>query len=256
MKRIVTFGIFILTSTFGICQSDLWIDRFNPDSTYIPMTWYHPDANQDTRYISKLTNSIGGELDVTQSFFEDLGYGHSTILSVRSFPVFSTGSFFVKYTGLSKGVVTLTWDGKDNDANSINFKGLGGIDITGNGSRHKFNFGFYHAFRTSVFTFDISITLYSDSDKISKLTKRVFVDPNNFISDEFGSKYSFINPDFFFSDFVSINNSGADFTKIGAIVLSIDGLAQTENYYWITNFKVTNHCSTKCIPITTRIIKL
>jgi hypothetical protein len=253
MKPIVFLGFFLVLSHFGICQSDLWIDKFSPDSAYIPMTWYHPDANEDIRFISKLTNSLGGELDVTQSFLGDFGYGHSTIF--KSYSPFSSGSYFVKYAGLSKGIVTLTWDGKDNDANSINYTGLGNVNISGNGSRQKFTFGFFQAYTTSSFVFDVSITLYSASDKISKLTKRIFLDPNSLVTLDSGTQFLNANPEFFFSDFVSINNNGADFSKIGAIVLSIDGLAQTDNYYWITNFRATNHCNTLCVPIIAKTIK-
>ncbi len=110
------------------------------------------------------------------------------------------------------GISTFTYDGMDGDPNSIDYSGLGGVDLTEGGLADRF-----------IFT-----VIFADQSVSEVLGLRVYTDATHY-SERFVSFATPINSpsqiNLLFSDFnVGAGAAGAaDLTNIGAIILAIDG---------------------------------
>lgn len=110
------------------------------------------------------------------------------------------------------GLSIFVYDGPDGDPTSIDYGGLGGIDLTEGGLADRF-----------IFT-----VLFADQSVNQVLDLRVYTDATHY-SDLFKNFAAPINSptqiSFLFSDFTVGDGAAgaADFTNIGAILLAIDG---------------------------------
>lgn len=98
----------------------------------------------------------------------------------------------------------IVWDGDDNDATSIDFAGLGGVNL--GADANAFELGLHSADHLA----DVLLTVYTDEDNWSSLLVELPVTAT------FTTVYGL------FGDFEIGAGAGADFTNVGAIVMDID----------------------------------
>ncbi|MBX7240609.1 MAG: T9SS type A sorting domain-containing protein [Bacteroidia bacterium] len=166
-------------------------------------------------------NGIGGELDVrhviTPSF-------------VEGDVVETMGSELMMALNISHGAtygeVTLQWDGSDGNANTINYTGLGGLDITSGGKIDRIQFDLLSDF-TNNDSLVITIELFTDFGAASE-QRLVFYDDNGLWNTK----------TFFLSGFTPSRGAGAVMTSIGAIVMTIDATRRTGMEIAISGLKM------------------
>ncbi|HNL08187.1 MAG TPA: hypothetical protein PKH93_11485, partial [Chitinophagales bacterium] len=103
-------------------------------------------------------------------------------------------------------MATITWDGNDNDANSLDATGLGGVDLTSGG-----NFGF---------------NVSADISKY-KITLRVYTDASNYSESVFimdSPQMHLYNVPVEFTTFTAVGGTGADMSDVGAVQLIFEPL--------------------------------
>lgn len=158
------------------------------------------DSSADGNPVSDFINGtmLGAERDVSVN----------TTSGAFSATTMTTGG--VLYFTIGTGVVastTITWDGNDDDATSLDATGLGGIDLSQGATLDAFDLGISNSDRAS----NMTITVYTDAANFSQITLAVPITP------------SADNHTIPFADFGIGGGTGADFSNVGAITLSIDG---------------------------------
>lgn len=149
--------------------------------------------------------AIGGERDMLVNLT-----GGFTSLSLNSNPF--GGELLIHDSGATVTGYSLTvWDGIDMNAGTIDYDGLGGVDLTMGGMLNRFALSFLSADLAG----SINLTVYDASDMTG----------NTWSSAEFllpGSIFSPTDVDVMFSSFTDIGpNGAADFTNVGAISMMI-----------------------------------
>ena len=170
----------ILIDDFGQAQ------KVNSDPNDLP-----PIKSQ----VGPYNNILGSYRDI---FIDDVTTNDSSNSS--SFVVSNGAAFFSNDFGV-QGTGIMVWDG-DDDPDTVNFQGLGGINIIENGLDH------------------IAMELSSDLDGLN--VKFNIYDMNGKISSidrEFSAMPTTSNQDFLFDDFVG----NAEFDNVGAIELLLKG---------------------------------
>jgi PKD repeat protein len=164
-------------------------------------------SNTNTTVASSTTNDVsifGGERDVLVE--PVLPLSGANYVSQFSFVALDNLASWTNGPGdFSK--VTITWDGNDNNATTLNATGLGGANLSGAG-----NFGFL-------------IDLV-DVAKL-KFTLRVYTDASNYSE----SVVTFNKPEVHWSNvpiefttFTTVAGMGANFTNVGAVQLILESL--------------------------------
>ena len=139
---------------------------------------------------------FGGERDITLESLLPSGTYESQI---NVYDDYNTIEWINGVGDFSKA--TITWDGNDNDANTLNATGLGGVDLSTGG-----NFGF-------LANFDIA--------KL-KITLRVYTDATNYSESVFTYNQTgtqFYNIPVEFTTFIVAGGTGADMSNVGAVQL-------------------------------------
>ena len=108
------------------------------------------------------------------------------------------------------GIRRVAWDGNDDDPVNLDPTGLGGIDLTTDGTidRLVFQIG------ADQVDGEVTIKVYSNGVDVSQVVR-----PIDNTGGTPGQQLSIL-----FSDFSTFNGNGADFTNVGAIELDITGI--------------------------------
>ncbi|MCP4658271.1 MAG: hypothetical protein GY856_22895, partial [bacterium] len=104
---------------------------------------------------------------------------------------------------------TLVWDGADGNAAVIDPTGLGGVDLTVGGTQDAFLLSLISADLNST----LALSVFTDAGNASDMTLNL---PGGAANDAFAIPYN---------TFATFVGAGADFTNVGAVVLTIDGSA-------------------------------
>ena len=154
------------------------------------------------------SNILGGERDIVLECTASGGGGFGVTANAVG------GLFFFESGYNSAGKVSLTFDGDDNAPLNLNPVGLGGVDLTVGGAT-------VIGIEVSVWTkaYGLTIDVYTDATHSSTWTGTV-------------NGLGYYNAPF--TGFVSSGDDGAaDFTDVGAVVISLDA---TANLYLSTAF--------------------
>jgi len=119
----------------------------------------------------------------------------------------NAGALSHSQESLTTGYSVVTWDGPDNDSGNLDPTGLGGVDLTNGGLNDRFWIYVVSCDWGSTLTLDV----YTDGGNWSRGS--VAIPP-------FTLNTALAVP---FATFTAQDGTGADFTKVGAIVLDIDG---------------------------------
>ncbi|GIK54902.1 MAG: hypothetical protein BroJett015_05650 [Chloroflexota bacterium] len=160
-------------------------------------------ANAGTTIVSGTADApgiVGGERDVVTTYNTPSSAGDVTsrVATIDGFLSHSQAN------GV-RGRTIITWDGNDNDPNTLNPVGLGGVNLE-NPTNDAFILGVVSADVSS----QIGITIYTNGANFSTATTVVPLGSNNSVT---------VVP---FSSFSISGGSGADFTNVGAIVLTLN----------------------------------
>jgi hypothetical protein len=194
---VVLLTLLLVTQAFA---DNIGIDDFNSDSQNVCIPASACTSGVSASSIS-YAGSMGNERDVviTRS---------SGILET----VFTSGlaGDFMRYSNDPSvfGTLELVWDGADGDPNTIDFTGLGGLDVT-TGSTNDMRIFLYSTDQT----FDLYIQVWTDSGNWSDFTQTMTPADNG---------TSFEIP---YASFVAQAGTGADFANLGAIRFFIDATA-------------------------------
>jgi len=109
------------------------------------------------------------------------------------------------------GRASVTWDGNDNDATTVVYTGLMGVDLTGSGS----NDGLLIAINFDDLQADLTFKIYTNQNNWSQRTVRL---PG--AADGSPAHMDIFLP---FSSFTTGGGSGATFSNVGAVVMELDG---------------------------------
>jgi hypothetical protein len=144
---------------------------------------------------------IGGEVDVK---VQDLS-GQASF--EESFSIYNQYNKMEWINGVGDfSIATVTWDGNDNDANTLNATGLGGIDISTGG-----NFGFLA--HTDIGKFKITLRIYTNAANYSQSV---------FTYNQSGTPHYNIPVEF--TSFTVAGGTGADMTNVGAVQMIFEPL--------------------------------
>ena len=117
------------------------------------------------------------------------------------------GTFSYSSGAATTGVAEITWDGNDGTAEVLNPTGLGGVNLTLGGDNA------FAIRATSDLGADLVLTVYTDQTNFSSAILSVPAD-NTFMFQDYTIP---------FASFLGIGGSGADFTNVGAISLTVVG---------------------------------
>jgi len=177
------------------CDNQVVIDLFETSSPFklLTLTGSEFDASAGN-------GIIGGERDVeTFMTVEDPNFNLLTVGDGQD------GNFQYIEAGPVRGGFNITYDGTDNDPQTFDPTGLGGIDLTNAGSQGSLDFYLKSDLPTALL-----VNVYTDGGNMSSYTINIEGDFNN----------RHYTVDFSMFD-VSIG-TGADFTNVGSIVLRFD----------------------------------
>jgi hypothetical protein len=196
MTKLLSMAAF-LGGTISLNATPVLIDNFSTDQ-FVSVGPSGTNPLTNTGGILTGTNSIGGARTISITRTAGSGFDY----------VQTTGGIARVLSGDDEVTASFTWDGDIDPA--LNATGLGGIDLTGGGS----NIYFYLASRSDAVG-PISVTIYSDAGNAS----RAMI---NSPGTGFGSA-AFASNLILFSAFSNFLGSGATFTNVGAIVVTVDG---------------------------------
>lgn len=202
MCRAVLFSapVFFSTGAWAIV-----IDDFNEGALNLQAN----AASPLVQGVSSGPGIVGGEREATAAYY---AAGSSALdnLNLRV-DFLNQDNFSHSQDAGVAGLSIFVYDGNEGYASSIDYNGLGGVDLT--------------AGNADAFVFDV---IFADQSVNDVLDLRIYTSETEF-SDFF---YSFASPitslqqvEFAFSSFVTGTGAlgGADFTNVNAILLAIDG---------------------------------
>lgn len=197
LALLLLFGLF--NSSWIQANSPLVIDSF--ETNQMQLTLHAPDDIGKTA-TATVTDPviIGGERDL-EIVLTGNPDGSSLDAGVR------VGGFAMSAGPAIEGSARIVWDGPDGDATALDYTGLGGMDLTDGGTQDAFRLvvGFEDQ------PVDLIIEVFTDDQNSSMLTLslpgRIYFSPGDFVLP--------------YSNFVPNLGAGADFTNVGAIVMSI-----------------------------------
>jgi uncharacterized repeat protein (TIGR01451 family) len=173
------------------------IDDFSTNQAALTLTY--PPAGTSASSSASGSGILGGERDM------QINLTGGVIAGNTESAVVSSGFFSYSQDATIAGNSLLQWDGTDGSA-TLNPTGLGGVDLTAGGTQD--------AFLLNVFFDDLPvnsvITVYSDAGNASSFTLAL---P--------GLLFSSTNFAIPYSSFATTLGTGADFTNVGAITLSV-----------------------------------
>jgi hypothetical protein len=108
-----------------------------------------------------------------------------------------------------RGLAMVTWDGPGGDPYALNPTGLGGVDLTDNGT----NSGFHLVVLFDDLPALVNLRVYSNGSDWSQASLNL---PGQILS---GDRVDFTIP---FSSFTTGGGNGATFSSVGAVVLTVD----------------------------------
>jgi hypothetical protein len=111
-----------------------------------------------------------------------------------------------------RGLTMVTWDGPGGDPYALNPNGLGGVDLTDNGT----NSGFHLVVLFDDLPALANLRVYSNGSDWSQVSLNL---PGQILS---GNRVDFTIP---FSSFTTGGGNGATFSSVGAVVLTVDAIA-------------------------------
>ena len=173
------------------------VDSFETNHSALTLTF--PPAGTSASSSASGAGILGGERDVRVSLDSGVIAGNNISTTV------SSGFFSYSQDATITGRSEIQWDGADSSS-TLNPTGLGGIDLTDGGVLSQF--------LLTVLFDDLpasgQILVYSDAGNASLLDFNLG-----------GLIFSTTSFEFNFSSFTPSLGAGADFTNVGAIVLSI-----------------------------------
>jgi len=187
----------LLLSCSSAAHAVIVVDSFQTNQSSLTLTF--PPAGTSASSSASGAGILGGERDVQVSLTSGVIAGNTVSTTV------SSGFFSYSQDATISGRSEIQWDGADGSA-TLNPTGLGGIDLTDGGILSQF-------LLTVLFDdlpADGQIAVYSNAANFSVLNFNL---P--------GLIFSTTSFEFDFSDFTIGAGTGADFTDVGAIVLSI-----------------------------------
>lgn len=200
-QKLVVFFLLLLAMMVGtavvLAQPYQLMDHFDSGAQDIIAT--APGTNNG--FVSSL-NSLGGERDIFVTAGGSIGRTTEVIID----PLFD--SLYVSQAPGAAGSVQVVWDGPDNDATTIDYTGLGAVDMNADGIS-GINLGVFFDDLPAA----VTIRIYTSSTNFSVFTQNL---P--------GGIYSEVNYFIPFSSFTPAgSNGGADFRNVGAVEMVING---------------------------------
>ncbi len=185
-------------------ESVVSIETWNEgQQTLVVSSTYHLTA---TGFLST-TASVGGERDI---YLEWLAGTTGAIYTYVDYGGTSDRFSYTAGDGMM-GRVTLQWDGNDDDPINIDSDGLDGVDLTGGGT----NDGIWMAILFADLRSDLRLEVYEDTTDLNWSYAVVYLPA---LSP--GSRMDIFFP---FSTFVTGGGTGAVFTDVGAVVMTLFG---------------------------------
>lgn len=196
---VTAIAALLLTAALAPSPADaqIIIDSFSTNQSSMVLTF--PPAGTSASSSVSGAGIIGGERDIQVSLSAGVIAGNSLSANV------SSGFFSYSQDATITGSATLQWDGTDGSAN-LNPTGLGGIDLTAGGTQDAILLN--TAFDDLPTNF--VITVYTDAGNVSAAT---FTMPGLLFSST-----NFVIP---YSAFITTLGAGANFSNVGAIVMTI-----------------------------------
>lgn len=185
--------VLITTIIFSQSGNNIIIDNFTDPQTIIFSTEIEVAAGS----VQAAAGVLGGERDLSVTLLN----GTNATAEVAA------GTFNLSVGAASTGTASIIYDGEDGDAQAINFNGLSGLDMTNGGTEDRYKISVISADHAGSFIIEV----FSDADNSSSATMDfdASMDPKDF--------------NIFFSDFTAATGAGADFTNVGAIVITANG---------------------------------
>ena len=174
------------------------LDDFNTDQAAITLTAVADVGNTVSSTLSG-AGILGGERDIRITMTQGAIGGNRMSATV------STGIFSLGCEPTIAGTTEIQWDGADGDALTLDPTGLGGFDLTGGNLQDAFQL------RVASDDFPVGLTL------------AVYTDGANFSTATINLPGLITNQDFIipFTSFTTGGGSGANFTNVGAVTLSV-----------------------------------
>jgi uncharacterized repeat protein (TIGR01451 family) len=199
MRSAVLRTIILMTTAVGAHASfaTTIIDSFSTNQSALTLTF--PPAGTSASSSVSGADILGGERDVQVNLTGGVIAGNTMS------GVVSSGFFSYSQDATIAGSAVVQWDGNDGSA-TLNPNGLGGVDLTSGGSQDVVRLGFFF----DDLPANVSVSVYSDATHASTATLTL---P--------GLIFSSTNTDIPMSAFTASLGSGADFTHVGAITLTM-----------------------------------
>jgi hypothetical protein len=176
------------------------VDTFDTDQTTIERVVGTDPIPSSVSSTASGGDILGGERDIQITIDAGTTTGNRLSSGV------GTSLLSVGYEPSIEGTAEIVWDGPDGDATSIDFTGLGGVDLTESGAQDAF------------------IIRINSDDLAASLIIEVFTDSGNSSTATLNLPGSIFSPEdrtVPFSSFTANLGTGADFENVGAIVLSV-----------------------------------
>ncbi|OGL39352.1 MAG: hypothetical protein A2042_04910, partial [Candidatus Schekmanbacteria bacterium GWA2_38_11] len=200
MKKIIFFSVVCaITLLCAVNSQAVIIDSFTK-----PQTLFRVSPGTSPSSVSSISGDIlGNERDITITSL-DSGSMIGTTAYLDGLNIYSHSQ-----GAAVRGTSTIQWDGSDNSP-ALNPTGLGGIDLTEGGATKII---LKVRFKDLSLSFPLTVSVYTDASNWSKYILNV----SGSIAPQ-GVEFILL-----FADFIPQAGTGADFTNVGAISLTIDG---------------------------------
>lgn len=191
-----------ITAADAAGTKGILIDPFDTTTQRISVTSTVPASDSD--YVAA-GEALGGQRDL----FVELTSGTGSVELEVNLLDLDLLTFSNKLGAVGRGLVT--WDGADDDADQLDPVGLGGVDLTENGT----NVGIWFRFGADLPGGVLTMHVYTDAGNHSALSQAIPQTPTGT-----AEVVALLR----FSDFAVSAGSGVDFTNVGAIQLEIQGV--------------------------------
>src|SRR6266545_2874536 len=193
----IAFLVALLAVPVAGAAQSITIDSFTTNQASLSLTF--PPAGTSASSSVSGAGILGGERDLEINLTAGVIAGNGMSAVVGS------GFFSYSQDATISGTGRIQWDGTDGSA-TLNPTGLGGLDLTAGGSQDAFVLDFTF----DDLPVDVVIEVFSDAGNASSLT---LTTPGLIFSTT-----NFVVP---YSAFTTSLGAGADFSNVGAIVLTL-----------------------------------